>query len=126
MRRYIIALVFLLFAAAAHAQVVVPPSGNRSIQWDHDGVDVEKFVVLSDNVVVVDNIPTTPCTSCTPVTPGLKVFSVAFPALTPGNHTLHVQACNVAGCGVSDPLGIRIVVIPSKPLNFRVAVTPGV
>lgn len=127
MKKMLLVLVLLLgVCSVSAAQVVVPPSGNRSVRWDHDMVDTDKYVLKSDSVIVTDNIAVTPCDpDCGgPITAGLRVFQTPFPALTPGNHTLTVEACNLAGCNASEGLAIRLIVIPSRPLNLRLAVTP--
>lgn len=53
------------------------------------------------------------------------LFSHPIPALTVGNHTAIVRACNVSGCGPeSAPLTFVLVILPSAPQNFRIFVTP--
>lgn len=100
----------LLFAATGLAQTPVPSPtpATTSVAWDHDGVNVDSFKLLSDGAVV----STMPSTD----------RKAAFPALTPGMHTLVVQACNIAGCASSTPLVVRIVVVPSNPTNIRIEV----
>lgn len=58
---------------------------------------------------------------------GAKATCVALlPAMTPGNHTLAVNAADVLPDGTvlegeySDPINVRMHVAPGKPLNVRI------
>lgn len=115
MRRLLLAatLLLLLLPVLAHAQTDVTPGPTTRIYWDHDGVNVERFEVKIDGVVNA-TIPFAFEQSGT--------YSTPFPAITPGVHQLIVSACNTAGCADSDPLMVRVVVVPAKPSNIRIAV----
>lgn len=117
MRRVVCALLFLWLVAtgAASAQTPVPiPSpvpATYKLSWDHDGVNVASWKLTIDGTDQAIT-PTGPTNG--------DDWEVAFPALTPGNHTLTVSACNISGCGTSDPLSVRVVVVPARPTGLRI------
>lgn len=104
----VLLLVTIAGGSESRAQTPVPspPPATLRLAWDHDGINTDLFKVLADGVVVTDNIPST-------------ARAVAFPALTPGNHSLTVQACNLAGCSSSAPLLVVVVVMPAPATNLR-------
>lgn len=107
----------VIAAGAASAQTTVPspiPSSTRLV-WDHDGVNVSSWKLTIDGT---DQVVTP---SASPAD-GAQAWSIPFPALTPGAHTLIVCAVNVAGSGCSDPpFSVKVVVVPSKPTALRIA-----
>ena len=115
---WIAGVLVVAFAGLASAQtkVAVPVPAATRIAWDHDGANVDRFELVADNGTPADlGIPA-------PDAPG--VYSVAFPALVPGRHTLVVRACNIAGCAASDPLVVDLVAVPVPPGRLRL-VTAG-
>jgi hypothetical protein len=101
---------FFLTTATVHAQIPVAGPGAR-VGWDHDRVNTTRFEGQVDGGAsqVVHNIgfPTT------------NVWTL--PALTAGNHTIEVRACNAAGCSAwSSPLTVQVIVVPgAAPTNLR-------
>lgn len=99
----------------AGAQTAVAPNASTVLQWDHNGINVDRWLLTVDAAAPVMVTPTAPAT--------LPVgWSLPFPSLTPGPHTLTVSACNLAGCGVSDPLVVRVIVVPDKPTTLRIGI----
>lgn len=111
-RLLLAAILFLLLPTLAHAQTNVTPGQNTRLAWDHDGVNVERFEIKADGALVA----TVPF-----VFQQNGTYDAPFPALTPGNHSLVVAACNIAGCADSDPFLVRVVVVPAKPINVRIS-----
>jgi hypothetical protein len=113
--------------AAVAMQTPVATAVN-ALRWEHLTTDltssaVQRFEVCYDT--------TTPCLSVTttasalpsptaeqggPPAAGHSAFRMALPALTPGNHSVTVKACNSDVCGAaSSPLAFRFVVVPGVP-----------
>ncbi len=104
-------------AAAQSSTTIVPsptPTTTR-LMWDHDGLNVESWKLHLDATEE----------PITPTKEAAEAWSIPFPALTPGEHVLKVSACNIGGCGTSDPFAVKVVVIPAKPSALRVAVGGG-
>lgn len=109
---FLIVLSWLFSTSSSYAQTPVPspvPSTTK-IAWQHDGLRVESWKLRVDSVESTISVTHEPDTS----------WTTPFPAMTPGNHTIEVAACNIAGCSWSDPLGVVLVVIPNKPLQLTV------
>lgn len=119
-RLLLCAALLVLMAAPAVAQTDVPnPPGTTKLVWDHDGLNVTAWKLQ------IDAEPWTTITPTPPANADGLGWWVAFPALTPGQHSLKVSACNIAGCGVSDPLVVNVLVIPTKPTGLRVQLSGG-
>ena len=106
----------LLMPGIVEAQVSVPaptPSSYR-LAWDHTGANVDGFALYIDSARQ----------DLGPVIPVVGVYSIAFPALTPGVHTLEVRAYNLAGESGPATLLVTVVVIPADPGNLRIIVIP--
>ncbi len=125
-----IAICGVFLANLASAQTVVvksPVPGTTMVAFDH--LDAEFKASLADanagsgyRMIVDGNPFNIPTVNLIPTGQG---FSVAFPALTPGEHTLTISAYNVAGEAVSNELlRVRLVVAPGKPNNIRITVAP--
>jgi len=105
------ALVLLASAAAAQTQVPSPTPPSTKLAWDHDGVNTDGYKLVVDGAATDLGKPA-------PVTG--QTYEVPFPALTPGTHTLIVQACNLAGCASSAPFPVQVVVVPAAPGALRI------
>lgn len=114
-----VALGFMLSGSMAHAQIIVPspiPPAWK-LAWDHPGTNVEKFLLCVDAAPCVDvGLPV--LTGQTPITPGLLVYGVAIPAMTPGPHTLTVRASFSGAEQPSDPFALTLVLVEA-PKNLR-------
>lgn len=111
--RLMLACLVLLVAASAAAQTQLPsplPSTCK-VQWDHSGIDVQRWEVRVDGSVWTSAPAPTQSGTVWTVTP--------CPTLSVGAHTLVVAACNVSGCNVSSPFSFRLVVVPLAPTNAR-------
>ncbi|HMN09320.1 MAG TPA: hypothetical protein PKC83_11090 [Gemmatimonadaceae bacterium] len=113
----LIVLVALLTATIGAAEVVAqtqvpsPTPASTRIAWDHDGLNTDRYELVVDGKVT-DLGKLTPANGTT--------YEVPFPALTPGPHTLVLQACNVAGCAASPPFPVSVIVQPSAPSPLRI------
>lgn len=103
-------LAVLLSTVGAQAQPT-PVLPTAQLAFDHDGVDTDRYELAVDGGEW----------AATPATGVDGVYTAALPALTPGQHTLVVRACGLAGCSVgSNVLTVRLVVVPSPPGQLRV------
>lgn len=98
-----------------------------SVQWDYDDADVVAGAVALF-LVCVDGQPTANCvqvpvTSGVPqtATPTTKTFTWSLPALTPGKHTIAVQACSAiaANCSSGVSIVVQVNVVIVNPKNLR-------
>ena len=111
-----------------------PPVGTKldSLRWEHQTVDITAAAV---NAFQLCYDAITPCSTITPsaaqFTPttaqggppaaGNTAYKMLLPALTVGNHTVTVKACNTDGCGVATaPFAFRFAVIPGTPTGVAV------
>jgi hypothetical protein len=115
-----LALVLLALPASAQPPVVTP---TQHLYWDHDGIQTTHFRLCADNVV-----PEKPTeVVCHDVPGGRTVRSAPIPALTPGPHTLTVEACRLGTslvCSASDPFAVVMEVKPAKPTGLRIGDAP--
>lgn len=92
----IVVALFLLTSKEANAQVqniTLPIPPTTKLGWTHTGVNVAGFRLVVDGVQTdLGNVPRVPITTANPT-----LYSVPFPALTPGNHIIVVLAYNTAG-----------------------------
>lgn len=99
-------------ATAAFAQTPVTPTPTTKLAWDADGFQTEGFNVY-DGIVQIK--------TAAPTVAGMT-YSVPFPALTPGRHTLGVAAFNQVGESGRAVLTVDVIVRPpSDPFNVRIA-----
>jgi hypothetical protein len=108
-----------LIAPTAYAQT---GTANSNLAWDQSNVataaEAQAFTYRyypdgSALGIVLANVA---CTGITPV-----ICTVAFPAFTPGAHTLRLTASNVAGeSAPSTVLAFTFVVVPTAPSNPRI------
>lgn len=127
MKKFALVLAFLLCAAPLFAQtprkVAYPVTPTTFLGFTHDGFNTENYGIRIDGgartVITVQNV------GASTTNPGWFEFETAFPALTPGLHVLIVDACNFAGCGLSDPFAVELVAVPAKPGSLRIVIKPG-
>lgn len=123
--------------AESAAVLFQTPVGTRldSLRWEHNTADitaaaVNRFELCYDTA--------TPCATITPTaavfTPtaaqggppaaGNTAYKMLLPALTVGQHSVTVKACNADACGVaSSPFVFRFAVVPGTPVG--VGLIPG-
>jgi hypothetical protein len=120
---YLISAFVLSFGLAAPvaAQNVVPTS---KLTWDQPNVPDAPtaqgytFKYYPDAVVTGTALASV---TCSVITAPTVTCTVAFPAFTPGSHTLALTASNIAGESVkSAPLAFTFVVVPSAPNSLRI------
>jgi hypothetical protein len=100
----------LVVALDAQTQVPSPVPANTKIAWDHDGQNTDRYLLDVDGVATDVGKPT----------PVGTTYAVAFPAMTPGTHTLKVCAENVSGRACSAPFPIALVAVPNAPTTLRI------
>lgn len=115
MRPLMLACVLVLVATVASAQVPSPTPANVKIGWDHDGFNTDGYALIVDGV---RSVIVATCTGTAPV----LVCTTPFPAMTPGTHTLQVEAFNAAGAGISTPLSVTVFVKPGDPTGVRIII----
>lgn len=112
---------FLLlgFASSVQAQVVA----TDKLAWDQPAPDLATaqaytYKYYLDAVATGITLTGVTCTSAgTPVVISCKT---AFPAFTPGSHTLTITATNAAGESPKSAVySFQLVVVPGAPTNIR-------
>lgn len=113
MTRPLLACLFLLVAtsAAAQTQLPSPLPSTCKVQWDHSGIDVQRWEIKIDGSLWT--------AATTPTQSGGTWTVTPCPTLSVGTHTMTVAACNVAGCATSPAFNFRLVVLPLAPTNAR-------
>lgn len=121
MKKFLFACVFVFSASFAFAQA----TPGKTLGWDQDAPDLatanayiyrhyddaSAVGVVITPVVCVNQVPVTSTFTCT----------VAFPAFTPGAHTMALTAGNAAGESLkSNVLAFTFVVIPTPPKGLRI------
>ena len=112
---------------AALLQTTPVATAVNSLRWEHNTVDltsaaVVRFELCYDTASPCPTITTT-ASAFTPTSAqggppaaGNSAFKMLLPALTPGNHTVTVKACNTELCGdASTPFAFTFVVKPGVP-----------
>ena len=119
MRRVLLAVLFgsCLCGASAFGQTPtpVPDPATKQLAWDHDGKNLSHFTLTVDGTALALPAPTQAAGPG-----GLLTFSIPFPALTPGTHTIIVSACLNTLCTPSDPFPVDVQVRPAKAVNLRI------
>ncbi len=87
---------------------------KNTLGFLHDGVDIDRYELSIDSQPFT-TIQTTPV----PNNPTLS-HSFPFPALTPGEHTATVRACNIVCSENSNILTFRLRIHPNTPTNFQI------
>lgn len=117
MRKLVLILSLLVLPIIANAQAI--PSSK--LAWDQSGADLatvqaytyKYYPDLATTGTVLSNV------TCSGTTSPFQC-EVAYPAFTPGNHTVKISASNIAGETLSDPFAFTFVVQPAKPLNLHI------
>jgi hypothetical protein len=127
MRRHLTTVLFSLLAATAAAQTPVPitPGTTQVFVWDMEA--------LSTTVVAPDVFRLCIDTTCTPfLATYARTMSRPIPAMTPGPHTVRVQACKTYPaprgevCNeIALAVDVLVVTRPALPSNMRIAPAPG-
>lgn len=114
--RIIMFVAFMLCAVPVAAQTGTPSS---QLAWDQPAQTLAAAQALTfgyypDAVTTRTALTGVTCAGTT----APFQCAVAFPAFTPGNHTLTISASNVAGeSGKSTVLTFAFVVVPGTPTN---------
>jgi hypothetical protein len=121
-RLILVALVFAMLGFAASASAQTPANPGNKIGWDQPASALAEaqgytYKYYADAGIVGVTLTPVACTG----TASPFQCEVAFPAFTPGAHTLALTASNTAGESVkSAPLAFTFVVIPSAPTSLRI------
>jgi len=119
-----VACLALSLPALAAAQTTAGPLD--SLRWEHLDSDVtttqvNRFLVCYDGAADAACLVAPLTSKFTPTTAqggppaaGNSAYKLLVPALTAGQHTVTVKACNATVCGV-----------PATPLTFSFQITPG-
>lgn len=100
----------------AQTQVPSPTPATTRVMWDHDGINTDRYLLIVDGGTPTDLGKPTPTG---------QTYSTAFPALTPGTHSLVICAENIAGRACAAPLSVAVVVVPTTPTQVRIGSTGG-
>jgi hypothetical protein len=106
---------------ATTASMQAPPvaTAGQSIGWDYTDADVAAGGVVRFELQVDGG--TWSNVGMTKVAGSTLTYSTPIPALTTGEHTVSVRACNTALCGdASTPLAFVLAVKPAPASNVRV------
>lgn len=120
MKRWLLVACLLFAPALVGAQVIVPSPTPSTLKllWDHPGTNVDKFLLCVDALPCTDVPLTAVLTTETPQTAGWKVYGVAWPAMTPGTHSLVVKASFLGAEQASAALSASLVVVVA-PTGLR-------
>ena len=119
MRRLAIVIGILLMATAAAAQTATP---SKSLAWDQPDATLTEALAYTYTHYDDAGLTGVALTGVTCVTGVPVTCSAPFPAFTPGAHTVAITATNEAGESLpSTPLPFTFVIIPSAPVNLRIA-----
>ena len=122
MKKILFAIIILAFASVAYAQPNPPATGGNKIGWDQSAPTLAEaqgytYKYYPDASPTGTTLATVTCAGTT----SPYQCEVAFPAFTPGNHTLTLTASNIAGESVkSAPLNFVFTVTPSAPTNLKI------
>lgn len=114
-------LMFSILLLIIPVQLSAQATINNKILFDQGAIDLATansytYKYYPDNAAVGVNLPTVCTGTSSPFT-----CSAAFPAFTPGSHTLTITASNIAGeSPKSSVLSFTFVIIPSIPTNVRI------
>lgn len=119
MKKLILSLsfaLFLLIPSLAHAQV----TSGKSLAWDQPNASLSEAQAYTYTMYAdtsrVDVLSGVTCSGTS-----LVSCQVAFPAFTPGSHTLQLTAKNAAGeSAKSAAFNFTFIIVPDAPSNIRV------
>ena len=118
MTRFLLTILCMLLASVVSAQPATPTS---KLLWDQPNVasaakaQAYTFRYYADGSATGTILTGVVCTGTATVT-----CSAAYPAFTPGPHSLTLSAANAAGEGPkSAPFTFTFVIVPSAPVNIR-------
>lgn len=121
MKRIFLSIILLLVASVVYAQP--PATGGNKIGWDQAAPTLAEaqgytYKYYPDSATAGTALVSVTCAGT--VSP--YQCEVAFPAFTPGSHTLTITASNLAGESVKStpPLSFVFVVTPSAPSNVKI------
>ena len=119
-KKMIIVLAIIGLPSLASSQITAFP--GQSLVFDYDtaifnSAQVVRFEMKADTGAYVSILIPSVITGAPT---GFTRYQTPLPALTPGNHTLTVRACNTSVCGPdASPLGFAFVVIV-QPVNLGI------
>jgi hypothetical protein len=91
-----------------------PATKRSTLQFDHNFLNTTRYEVCVD---------TLPCVELVTTTPTAGVREAPFPAVTPGEHSASVRACNPDICSDnSNVITFKFVAIPDTPGNLRIVI----
>lgn len=118
-------LVLVCLATPVFAQT--PVTTANKIGWDQQAPSLAEaqaytYKYYPDGVTIGIVLTGVTCTAVNaPTGTVVPQCEVAFPAFTPGSHTLTLTASNSAGESVKSPtLSFAFVIIPTAPSNLRI------
>lgn len=117
---------FLIMASAPMVSAQTPATTANKIAWDQQATTLAEaqaytYKYYPDGATTGVTLTGVVCTSVAAPTGSLIQCEVAFPAFTPGSHTLTLTASNQAGeSAKSAPLSFAFVLIPQSPNNLRI------
>jgi hypothetical protein len=118
-----IVALLLLLPVQAHGQTPVTPAST--IAWDQQAPSLTAAQGYTYTLQVDGTRQPAPTTATCSGTSAPYTCQAAFPALTPGPHTIAVSAATVvngvaAESAFSAPLSVLMVVAPAVPANLRI------
>lgn len=122
MKKCVLVLIFVLFAAPAFTQQAPIATINSKLYWSQAAQDLATsqsyiYKYYPDGSATGNQLNAVTCTgTVSPFT-----CEVAFPLFNQGNHTLKLSAQNAAGEGdLSSPFAFSFVGKPSAPINIGI------
>jgi hypothetical protein len=120
MKKILVAVILLLIASTVYAQP--PATGANKLGWDQAAptlADAQGYTYkyFPDSATTGTALVSVTCIGAT----SPYQCDVAFPAFTPGPHTLTLTTSNIAGESVKSlPLNFAFVVTPGAATNLRI------
>jgi hypothetical protein len=121
-KKYFLAVLISILTFASVASAQPPATGTSKIGWDQAAPSLAEaqgyiYKYYPDSATVGTTLNLVTCIGT--ISP--YQCEVAFPAFTPGAHTLTITAGNIAGeSAKSSPLNFAFVVTPSIPTNLKI------
>ena len=120
MKKFYLTLILLCFASVAYAQP--PATGANKLGWDQAASSLAEaqaytYKYYPDAATTGTTLVSVTCVGT--ISP--YQCDVAFPAFTPGSHTLTLTTGNIAGESVKSlPLNFAFVVTPGSPTGLKI------